>query len=236
MTSLKHRGKAQRHGGLAVPGRPVEQNRAAGIQRRAAPAPGSQVHLQVADGGLDALHGDGFAGGFLQVYLLGKVFDGDRGGPGVAQPFQRVHGEAPALLRESVPHVDQAAGLARSQGMKQMAIHRHGHELNNHVIRQLDGVNILPRRFQASGVDQLHEQGHELSVFNTCGGDIGGFGRNAVQKAFEGAPVDGADGDQIVAQSAALRGPAGQRCGHVCFRDPLGPDQQITQSHWCSPR
>ncbi len=58
-----------------------------------------------------------------------------------------------------------------------------------------------------------------------------GSAGNAVDEAGQRLLVDRSEGHQAVAKPLARLAAALQRPGHVCFRDPVGPDQQITESH-----
>ena len=51
---------------------------------------------------------------------------------------------------------------------------------------------------------------------------------NAMQEGVELFLGDGADGDEVVAEPAAVLGQALERLGNVAFGDQLGANQQIS--------
>ena len=189
------------------------------------------IECEIAQSATDAVKGHQFVGELLQVHAIGEVFERNRGRPDIAQALQGIEGPALALFCEGVSQIERAAGVAHSESAEQHSVDCHLHQLGDDVDRQLDGFDELTAGFKAARIDQLHQQAHEVKVFDSRGLDVCGLGRNAMQKGIEHTLLDGADGHQIFAHTTAARDRTVKRLGHICRADQVRLDQQISQPH-----
>ena len=97
------------------------------------------------------------------------------------------------------------------------------------MVGQLDGLDELAARLQASRVDELHQQSQQIPLVDAGGLDVGRLGRNAIRKASS-ALLDRPQINQVIAQPPAIARLALQRRGHIPSVHQTR-DQQISQSH-----
>ena len=217
--------------GFAIAGKTIEKYRPAGVQRRSALFDDAVFKGQFAEGLADALEADQFVGQLLQVHLVGEFLQGDGSGSDIAQPLQRLDRPALALLGERVAHINLAVGVAHPQGAQQLPLNGHPDQLGHDMVRQLDGIDDLTGGFQVACIDQLHHQAEKIKLVDSGGRDIRGLSGNALQKGVQRPLVDGSEGHQIFAQTAAIRGHTLERLGHILGSDQIRLCQQIAQLH-----
>ena len=96
------------------------------------------------------------------------------------------------------------------------------------VVGQLDGVDELPRGFEAVTVDEFEQQSHQVDFIDAGGLDISRLGGDAMEEVIEPLLRDSAEGDQVISQAATPFGKAVKGIGHVFFRDFPRKNQQIS--------
>ena len=185
------------------------------------------VEGQIAHDLANAVKGDELVGELLHVDPVVELFEGDWSRTGVAQASQGIKGPAPTFFGEGVAQVDRVIGIARTEGLKQLALDSHADEIENDVIGQLDGVDELTGGFESIAIDEFQQKAHQVDFVDAGGADIGWLGGDAMQEGIELFLGDSADGNEIVAEPAAVIGHAHERFGNVAIGDELCADQQI---------
>jgi hypothetical protein len=77
---------------------------------------------------------------------------------------------------------------------------------------------------QPEGINRLHQQSQQFGFLDAGLRNVLGFLGNAVDKPIQRRLVDGADGDEVVAQTSAVRFQPLQRRRHIPFGDELCAD------------
>ena len=95
------------------------------------------------------------------------------------------------------------------------------------MVGQLDGVDELARGFETVSVNEFQQQGHQVDFIDPGGTDVGRLGRNAMQEGIQAILGDGANGNEILAESATLFGETDEGPSYILFCDELGIDEQI---------
>ena len=162
MTSLKTLLSRERGGSFAVARRAVEKDGAAGVEGRTGLLDDAVVECQIAHDLANAVEGDELVGELLHVDPVVELFEGDWSRTGVAQASQGIKGPAAAFFGEGVAQVDRVVGIARTEGLKQLALDGHADEIENDVIGQLDGVDELAGGFESIAIDQFQQKSHQV--------------------------------------------------------------------------
>ena len=112
-----------------------------------------------------------------------------------------------------------------------MPVHGHVNQIRHNVIRQLDGLHVLAAILQVARVDQLHQQAQKLGLVDPRCLHRLRLDGNALQKILQHLLVNGANGHQVVAHTAATAGLTLQRLDNIRQSNQIRLDQQIAQSH-----
>jgi hypothetical protein len=196
-------GEAEGDGGLAVAGRAVEKDGAAGVQGRPGLLDDAVADREAGHDAADAIAGDEFVGELLLVDLCGELFESDGGGAGVAGLLEGVEGPALAFFGDGVGHLRATVGGAAAEAEEELAIHRQADDLKDDLRGQLDRVGELADGLESAVVDEFHQQGEEVVDVDVRLGQASGRVWHAVQEGVEAGPGDGAHGDEVVAQVLA---------------------------------
>src|SRR5208282_832926 len=159
-------------GGLAVAWRAIEENGAAGVQGRAGLLDHAVVKGKIAEGLSNAVEGDELVGELLHVDPEVEFLEGNGAGTGVAETSQSIESPAPAFFSEGIAQIDRVIGIARTQGLEQLALDGHADEIENNVVRQFDGFNELACGLETIAIDEFEQQGHHVDFVDAHRADV----------------------------------------------------------------
>jgi hypothetical protein len=112
-----------------------------------------------------------------------------------------------------------------------MGLSESPHQIEDKVIGQLDCIFELTNRLQPLGVDQLHQQRNQVGGFEAGRRDVRRAGRHSVDKRVQVRLRNRADGNEIIAESAAKLALARKCRLNILFGDQAGTNQKIAQTH-----
>src|SRR6185503_14855230 len=163
-------------------------------------------------------------------HLLVEFVQRDRSRSNVMQSVHRINHIPSALICELIDHVDQTVALPRAQVLQIQSVYRHPGQLENDVVRQLDGIRELPHRLQPVYVHQLQQQRKQINFIQACRSDILRLPWRPVQELLKLILCEGSNGNQVLPKPTPTQREPLQCLLHILLAHELGPDEQISQS------
>lgn len=184
---------------------------------------------EIFEGSADAGVSYGFVGEFLAMDLLVEVVDRYWSGSGIAAPLECVAGLAFAFLGEGVADVAEVFCVTAGC-FKEMAVDGDLDEFGDEMRSELDGVFELRDGVEAFDVDELEEEGEEFRRVDAGFFQGAGFFGDAVEECLNGFTGSGADGDQMIAETAAVSHLTCRSDENLVFCDQSRTDQHFAQA------